>query len=64
MRAPSKTVQTGATAGAVVILMVWVLHAIFPALVIPDTVVAALTVIVTSVSAWIVRDPAKGTGKH
>lgn len=62
MRAPSKTVQTGAAAGAVSIIIVWLVTAIFPAVVIPGEVAAAFTVVISSVSAWIVRDPAKG--KH
>lgn len=62
MRAPSKTVQTGAAAGAASIIIVWLVTSIFPAVVIPGEVAAAFTVVISSVSAWIVRDPAKG--KH
>lgn len=62
MRAPSKTVQTSAAAGAVSIIIVWLVTSIFPAVVIPGEVAAAFTVVISSVSAWIVRD--SGKGKH
>lgn len=62
MRAPSTTVQTGATAGALSIIIVWLTGQIWPEVVVPGEVAAAFTLIISSVAAWVVRDPAKG--KH
>lgn len=64
MRAPSKTVKTGAAAGAMSLILVWVIGTIWPTLDIPGEVAAAFTVVLSSVSAWIVRDPQKGDAKH
>lgn len=64
MRAPSKTVTTGSAAGAIVIIVVWVLGAIWPDVHIPAEVSAAMTVIVSSAAAWIVPDPDRRPARH
>lgn len=57
MRQPSKTVTTGTVAGAITILVVWAVTAIWPTLEIPAEVSSAFTLIITALSAWIVPDP-------
>lgn len=59
MRQPSKTVTTGTVAGAVTILLVWILTTIWPSLEIPAEVSSAFTLIITALAAWIVPDPAR-----
>lgn len=57
MRTPSRTVTTGSTAGAVTIIAVWAVTAIWPDLIIPPEVSSAFTLLVTAAAAWIVPDP-------
>lgn len=64
MRAPSKTVTTGSAAGALVIIIVWVVGEIWPGVDIPAEVSAAMTLLISTVSAWIVRDPQRRPAKH
>lgn len=64
-RAPSKTVTTGGVAGAITIVLVWAVQTIWPSLDVPAEVQGAITVVVTFVAAWIVRDPQRTAGsKH
>lgn len=64
-RAPSKTVTTGGVAGAITIVLVWIAQTIWPSLDVPNTVQGAITVVVTFLAAWIVRDPdRRPTAKH
>lgn len=64
MRAPSKTVTTGGAAGAAVIIIVWLIGAIWPGVDIPAEVSAAMTVIISSAAAWIVPDPDRRPARH
>lgn len=64
-RPPSKTVATGGVAGASTIVLVWIAQTIWPSLDVPNTVQGAITVVVTFLAAWIVRDPdRRPTAKH
>lgn len=65
LRAPSKTVTTGGVAGAITIVIVWIAQSVWPSIDVPATVQGAVTVIVSYVAAWIVRDPdRRPTAKH
>ena len=64
-RAPSKTVTTGGVAGAITVVLVWIAQTIWPSLDVPAEVQGAITVVVTFLAAWIVRDPdRRSTAKH
>ena len=64
MRAPSKTVTTGGAAGAAVIIIVWLIGAVWPGVDIPAEVSAAMTVIISGAAAWIVPDPDRRRARH
>lgn len=63
MRAPSRTVATGSVAGAATIVLLWVFGIIWPAVVVPVEVSAAITLLISSGAAWIVPDPSR-SAKH
>lgn len=65
-RAPSKTVTTGGVAGALTIVLVWIAQTVFPSLDVPAEIQGAITVVVTFLAAWIIRDPDRSgdTAKH
>lgn len=64
-RAPSRAVNTGGLAGAITIVIVWIAQSVWPSIDVPATVHGAVTVIVSYVAAWIVRDPdRRPTAKH
>lgn len=64
MRAPSKTVQTGSVSGAVTIILIWAITAVWPTVEIPAEVGGAITLVIACVAAWIVPDPGRRPGKH
>ncbi|MDK7749200.1 hypothetical protein QP572_02360 [Brevibacterium sp. UMB10442] len=64
MREPSRTVTTGGASGAIVIIILWILGLFFPTLEIPAEVAGALTLIVSTLGAWIVPDPDRRPNKH
>lgn len=59
MRAPSRTVTTGGAAGAVAIVLLWLLGELFPQLTVPTEVESALTLLIAVAAAWIIPDPGR-----
>lgn len=57
MREPSRTVTTGGAAGAVVIIVVYLVSLAWPQIEVPAEVASAATLIVSVLGAWIVPDP-------
>lgn len=58
LRAPSRTIQTSAVAGAVTTIIVWALQQVSPGLEIPADVAAAITMVISFLAGWAVPDPA------
>lgn len=63
MRAPSKTVKTGTTAGAGSIVLVWAFDQFLPSVEMDPTVAGAIVLLITAAAAWIVPDPGR-RAKH
>lgn len=64
MRAPSKTVQAGSMSGALTIILIWAIRAVWPAVEIPAEVGGAITLVIAGVAAWVVPDPGRRAVKH
>lgn len=58
LRAPSRTIQTSAVAGAVTTIIVWALHQVSPGLEIPGEVASAFTLVISFLAGWAIPDPA------